>query len=288
MFINFFFYLENIYIYNIYIMNVLNNTTKSIGTTAKSIYNKLPDGKFGKIIKAIIGIIIVIIMVNLSKNMFRKYKKWQNSTIWLLKNTKSAKQGRIIYQDPIRHEDDAKTLMRSENENGGIEFTYVLWLHIDDWTYEYNKWKHVFHKGNSTSWPLRAPGVWLHPKENILRVYMNSFKAINEYVDVSNIPMHKWFHVAICVRQRNLDIFFNGNLVKRKVLEGLPKQNYGDVYINSFNGFSGYLSRFKYYNYYISYSELVNHLNRGPSMMPCVDTNEMPPYLTPNWWSNNN
>ena len=41
-------------------------------------------------------------------------------------------------------------------------------MFIDDWSYKYGQWKHVMHKGNESSWPLRAPGMWLHPKENIL------------------------------------------------------------------------------------------------------------------------
>ena len=141
------------------------------------------------------------------------------------------------------------------------------------------------HKGNETSWPLRAPGVWLHPKDNTLRVYMNSFKEIGEHIDVPNIPINKWFNIAVCVQQKNLDVFFNGNLVKRKELNGLPKQNYGDLYLNAFQGFSGYMSNIRYYDYYLSYSELTNNLGRGPSMMPCVDSDEMPPYLTQNWWT---
>ena len=78
------------------------------------------------------------------------------------------------------------------------------------------------HKGNDSSWPDRSPGVWLHPKKNAMRVYMNTFKHIAEYTDIEDLP-NKWFHVVIAVRQRNLDVFINGNLVKRHNLEGIPK-----------------------------------------------------------------
>ena len=250
-----------------------------------TISETIPEGRGGMIIKALISIALVLLIVGASKKIFYTYNKWKKSKPWILKGTKNAKKRMIILQDPSK--DSAITIGRSENQEGGIEFSYVFWMFIDDWAVKYGQWKHVMHKGNDSSWPLRAPGVWLHPTENIIRVYMNSFKKIDEYIEISNIPIHKWFHMAICLREKNLDVFFNGNLVKRKVLEGLPKQNYGDVYVNNFNGFSGYLSRFKYYNYYISYSEILNHLNRGPSMMPCVDSAEMPPYLAPNWWVDN-
>ena len=39
-----------------------------------------------------------------------------------------------------------------------------------------------------------------------------------------------------------LDVFINGFLKKQLILNGIPKQNYGDVYINSFGGYDGFLS----------------------------------------------
>jgi hypothetical protein len=100
-------------------------------------------------------------------------------------------------------------------------FTYSMWVFIDDMSYKSGQWKHIMHKGNSTSWPNRAPGIWIHPTENKLRVYTNTYKNIAEFVDVENIPINKWFHLAVAVRQQDLDIYMNGNLLKRKRLEGL-------------------------------------------------------------------
>ena len=58
--------------------------------------------------------------------------------------------------------------------------------------YKVGEWKHVFHKGNKTSFPNRAP-VWIHPNNNALRIYMNTYDNPLEYVDIDNIP-RKWFH----------------------------------------------------------------------------------------------
>ena len=85
---------------------------------------------------------------------------------------------------------------------------------------------------------------------------------------------------------RELDIYINGNLAKRHTLSSIPKQNFGDLYINAFRGFGGYMSNIRYYDYYITYSEMDNALGSGPSSMPCIDSKEMPPYFTPNWWAN--
>ena len=97
----------------------------------------------------------------------------------------------------------------------------------------------------------------------------------------------KWFHVAVSVKQRNLDIFINGNLIKRHKLSGLPKQNYGDIYITQFKGYDGLLSNMRYFNYYLDFSELNDIVNIGPSsVMEEAAQASKPPYLSYNWWAN--
>ena len=243
------------------------------------------DGRSSVIFKAVLAVIAVVVGVTILKKAALRYSKWSKASPWLLKATKDGKKRMIILQDPLK--EGSKPVFKSENQFGGLEFSYVFWIYIDDWSYKFGQWKHVLHKGNDSSWPLRAPGVWLHPNENAIRVYMNTFKNIGEFADLHNIPLGKWFHVAICCKQRNLDIYMNGNLAKRHVLSGLPKQNWGDIYLNSFRGFSGYLSNIRYYNWYIPFSELDRQLSFGPSKGACVDTHAaVPPYFASNWWAN--
>ena len=138
-----------------------------------------------------------------------------------------------------------------------------------------------------TSWPLRAPGVWLHPTRNAMRIYMNTYSKIGDWVQVENIPVKKWFHTAIVLKQRNLDVFINGDMVKSYKLFGLPKQNYGDLFIHRLSGYDGFTSRLRYFNYAISYSELDKLIKQGPSPIGCSASNDLPPYLASSWWTNN-
>ena len=117
---------------------------------------------------------------------------------------------------------------------------------------------------------------------------MNTYEHINEYTDIDNIPLNKWFHIALCVKQDKMNIFVNGNLKESYIFNSLPKQNYGDLYINSLRGFSGFLSRIKYYSYYLPYSELDAILKQGPAMIPCEQTGETPPYISSDWWFEKN
>ena len=44
----------------------------------------------------------------------------------------------------------------------------------------------MFHKGNASSYPNRAPGVWLHPNKNDILFYMNTLDNILEYADIDS------------------------------------------------------------------------------------------------------
>ncbi len=265
----------------------MSETTENIQSQITGKFNEFitnnPNG--GKIAMVIGAIVLLVVGVSIIQWAIRSYRAWKQSKVWLLKGTKSAKKGKILFQNPSNP--DSTPIYRSDNEVGGLEFTYSMWIFVDDWSYKYGQWKHIMHKGNSTSWPNRAPGVWLHPTENKLRVYTNTFKNVSEFVDVENIPLNKWFHLAVAVRQQDMDIYINGNLLKRKRLEGLVKQNSGDIYLNSFRGFSGFLSNMQYFNYYINFSELDNILETGPSTSTPTDaTDTIPPYNAMNYWSN--
>ena len=262
-------------------MDRIRNGTQNAVNAGKEFGSRHPY--IGQVLLAIAFIFAFIIVAHLLLTAYKTYSKWASGSPWVLHGTKSAKKRMIVLQDPKRM--GHITLQRSNNEYGGLEFSYAFWMFIDDWSYKYGEWKHIMHKGNESSWPLRAPGMWLHPKDNTMRVYMNTFKKVDEYVDIENIPLNKWVSVVVAVKQRNLDIFVNGNLAKRHVLSGIPKQNSGDLYINSFRGFSGFMSNIRYYDYYLSFAEMDTFLALGPSKKPCVDTGETPPYLDITWWA---
>lgn len=231
-----------------------------------------------------IGLIAIYFLYFYGSKMFRSIDSFRKGSPYIFEKTKDARRRAVITQNP--NKEGSVILPRSSNEKGGIEFSYSTWLFIDNYNYKLGQWKHVFHKGNESSWPLRAPGVWLHPTKNALRVYMNGYDEISEHIDIENIPINKWFSLIMVMRGQTMDVYINGNVKKSLKLSSIPKQNYGDVYINSFGGFSGYLSRLRYYDYALNYSEIDAVNKAGPNLMPVAESNENPPYLTANWWTN--
>ena len=94
---------------------------------------------------------------------------------------------------------------------------------------------------------------------------MNTFNVINERITIPNIPLNKWLNVIIRCENTNLDIYINGFVAKSHVLSGVPKQNYGDVYLGMNGGFSGYISNLWYYNYALGVSAIQKIVQKGPN-----------------------
>ena len=212
----------------------------------------------------------------------------------------NARQMMIIPQDPSKK--GSVPILRSVNEREGIEFTWSVWIFVNDFGIKEHEMKHVFHKGNDrleegTNFPNNAPGLYITPRiENGnkgdmagLKVIMNSFEKINEEITITDLPLHKWVNVIIRIsKQNNLDVYINGLLVKRHILSGVPRQNYGDVYVAMNGGFDGNISDLRYFEKAIGTSKIQSLLKKGPSTNIVGSdmnvTNKEKKYLSTRWY----
>ena len=224
----------------------------------------------------------LILLILLIKYLVVRHYKNKMRTPWLIMGSKDAKKPLIIAQNPS--DPNSIPLNRSDNEKNGSEFSYSLWFVIDNFNYRKGEWKHIFHKGNNPPYPNRAPGVWIHPNENAIRIYMNTYEKILDYVDIRNIPIKSWVHMTIILKEKILDIYINGTLKKRHILQSLPRQNFGDLLINLEGGFEGYISNMRYYQYALSYENVDKILLNGPSDDTCGEDKNLPGYLNNRWW----
>ena len=203
----------------------------------------------------------------------------------------------------------SKTIHLSDNERSGIEFSYAFYLYVHPSTFRQEQGLlHIFHKGYSSQFPLLAPGVYMRSDTNILRIYMNTFKTWNNFIEVDNFPVQKWVHVVIVCKNSALEIFINGNLSRKMSFDGYaPYQNYQDIVCFSnrilhlsqsqvpsvdstgfdvFGVMKGMLSRLNYFNYALCYAEIQTLMNEGPSSkMDSGIMNNVPPYLDDTWWA---
>lgn len=215
----------------------------------------------------------------------------------LINGMVDAKQLIVIPQDP--ESEGSVTITRSTNATEGIEFTWSVWIYIDDLTYNTGRYRCVFYKGNDyaqnpnaqdsqgLNFPNNAPGLYIAPNSNSLLVMMNTFNVINEEIKIDNIPLNKWVNVIIRCQNNVLDIYINGTIAKSHHLHGVPKQNYGDVYVAPNGGFSGYISNLWYYNYALGMSEITKIANQGANthMKGSNGLNiKTPDYLSLRWF----
>ena len=231
----------------------------------------------------IMVIIVFFILFQLIITLMSSFYNSENASPYLINGMIEGKTMLEIDQDP--NNSSSITLLRSNNEKDGVEFTYSLWLFIDDLEYNKGQFRHIFHKGdddinfeNDTigaglSYPNNAPGVYLAPYKNDIVVVMNTFQNVIEKIVIQNITLNKWINLVIRCENKTVDVYVNGSIARRHILSGLPRQNYGNVHICMNGGFSGNLSNLRYFNYAIGTREIESILFWGPNTTIATDSN---------------
>jgi hypothetical protein len=220
-----------------------------------------------------------------------------NDSPKLIKGMVDATTQLIIPQDP--EDSTSITINRSSNATEGIEFTWSCWIYIKDSTFSNDnngKYKCIFYKGNDyksnpdangLNFPNNAPGLYIAPNTNDLVVFMNTFKVINEQVTIPDIPLNKWVNVIIRCQNTTMDVYINGTIAKSIQLHGVPKQNYGSVWVAANGGFQGYISNLWYYNYALGTNQIDKLVEKGPdTTMTGSDSLDMKnaDYLSLKWY----
>lgn len=192
---------------------------------------------------------------------------WSNP--YLIKGSLGGSTTATITQDP--RDDDSAIIMRSNDRNKGIEFTWSLWLFLDK---DSNGGiKNIFVKGDEQFSGdynlLNGPGLYVDTTGNTfdLQVRMDT---VNSHVDtvIKDVPIQKWFHVAIRMQNKVMDTYINGVVTDRFNLPSLPKQNFNNVTVHANGGYSGSTSNLRYYSYALNVFEINNIIMFGPNLNP--------------------
>ena len=246
------------------VFNSFSTNNRSFGTKAFLESNSLV-AKFAFLLLVIFGFIILLRVGISVLSYFLK----PNESPHLIDGMVDATQMIRFEQDPSNN--GAVTIYRSVNATDGIEFTWSTWLFINNLQTNAGIYKHVFSKGNSNLQengmiqPNNAPGLYIAPNTNSLVVIMNTYNVINEEIIIPDIPINKWFNVIIRCQNTTLDIYINGTIARSINLVGVPKQNYGDVYVAMNGGFDGYISNLWYFNYALGTAAIQRIVYKGPN-----------------------
>ena len=243
--------------------------------------------KFAFLLLVIIGFIIFLrIGISVMSWIFKP-----NESPHLMDGMVDATQMIIYPQDPSNN--GAVTIYRSVNATEGLEFTWSVWIFINNLQTNAGIYKHIFSKGNSNLTenglisPNNAPGLYIAPNTNTLVVMMNTFNVINEEVMVPDIPINKWVNIIVRCENTKLDVYINGTITRSINLVGVPKQNYGDVYVGMNGGFNGYISNLWYYNYALGTAAIQRLVENGPNTKMIGGnglSDKMRDYLSLRWY----
>ena len=251
------------------------STNKATFGTKEFLESNSLVAKFAFLLLVIFAFVILLRMgISLIAYFFKP-----STSLKLMNGMVDSTQMIVYQQDPSNN--GGSTIYRSINATDGIEFTWSTWIFINNLQTNAGIYKHVFSKGNSNLiengliQPNNAPGLYIAPNTNALVVLMNTFNVINEEIVIPDIPLNKWVNVIIRCQNTTLDVYINGTIARSVNLIGVPKQNYGDVYVAMNGGFDGYISNLWYYSYALGTSAIQNIVSNGPNTKMISSSNGM-------------
>ena len=233
---------------------------------------------------------------------------------YIIKGMITGSDSATILTDPGNPE--AIPIHLSNNQNGGMEFTWSVWLKVNDIvSTPTKKYNCIFTKGDGRftnpdgsqtdsglAGVSNSPGMYIKKEaDNTMSLYvvMNTMTSassssadISEYITVPNMPLGKWFHVALRLKNMVMDVYVNGSIVKRHSFINLPKQNYSSIFVCPNSGFTGNLSNLRYFDYGISVFEINNILYQGVNLSLSSASSAYKSrtgqynYLSTSWYSN--
>lgn len=203
---------------------------------------------------------------------------------------------------------NSKPILRSVNENQGVEFTWSTWMFIDKVsTVDKDPPKRIFSKGGDsntgTLFAMNSPGLYLYGSDgsntNAITIATTVFADsdngasgadVIKTIQIKNIPIQKWINVIIRAQNKTIDIYINGVLSTRHNMDQVIKQNYGDIYVgDDETGMNGFISSLRYFDHAIGNMKIQEIIQQGPNLKMIGNKNQetMPPYLATRWYLDN-
>jgi hypothetical protein len=225
--------------------------------------------KFAFLILILVGFLL---LMNLGINLIAYFTS-PSKNPYVIKGMVDGNNPQVIPQDPTNS--NAVPILRSNNETTGAEFTWSTWLYLNDLGNDEKKYQHVFNKGDGNFNSIdnltninNAPGMYIYPATNSLHIVVDTVDPAdtNTVVDISNVPIRKWVNVILRLKNNIFDVYVNGVISNRLILQNVVKQNYNDVYVSQNGGFNGKLSNLRYYGYALNIFEINSIVYSGPNL----------------------
>jgi hypothetical protein len=240
------------------------------------------NGVIAKVVFLIMVIIIFVLLFYVVVKLIGYFTATPNNPL-LVSGQMQGTTAVVISQNPS--DKSAKTILRSNNQSSGIEFTWGVWLSYTGSAADIGdaiNYQPVFVKGDMTTKGStfcslnNGPGVYFGVSDSLhLYILMDTVNlAASQFpvdstnsmiIDIPNIPvLGQYFYLAIRCQGTVVDVYFNGNIIKSQNLGSVPKQNYYDIHVCPNGGFPGLLSNLQYFSKALSVIDINSIVNSGP------------------------
>lgn len=263
---------------------------KSTVSATTQIKDFLNSNNFVAKVSFLFLVIFVVVVVFQIIMRYLVYLYSPPASVKLLDGMMSATSMRVISQDITQSPNMLVT--HSTNKDGGIEFTWSVWVFVNSLSDSTNLFHNVFFKGNYHPYsgvsknciglniPNNAPGLYIvndsSSNSASLQILMDTFQQSSTYLSdngctanpliVPHIPLDTWVHVVIRCKGNILDSYVNGVIANGLSLVGVPKQNYGNIYLAANGGFNGNISSLVYMKHAATNKEIWDLFQKGPNL----------------------
>jgi len=230
-----------------------------------------------KFVFLIFVLIAFIMLMNLGVYIISYFSR-PNLSPYVIKGLINGNTAVTIPQDPKNS--NSVTIYRSNNASKGIEFTWSVWLNLNE--LPLNGIDTIFSKGDGIQ--QNGPSMKLKKTDNsgTIQIRMDSVAGPNEIIEIVNIPLSRWFNIAIRLQNKIMDVYVNGTVARRYVFTNVPKQNYGDIIVGRFNGM---MSDLRYFNTALNVFHINNITLAGPNLKTAVNQRDTKfDYLSNIWF----
>lgn len=265
------------------------------------------NSMIARFVFVILVLIIFMFLLNIGVNLVI-YFTTPSKTPYIIHGMLPGTSYTVFPQDPAS---GTSVVYRSNNQSSGAEFTWAVWIKADVMPVDTN-YHCVFVKGTDqyTSPGLatvnNGPGLYLYKNTSNSQDGKNSSQlnllyqmdvvtpdASGQYnpqlAIIPNLPIGKWFHVAVRLQNKTMDCYVNGVIVNRVSFGNyIPKQNYDPIIYGGNGGFAGSASNLRYYDYALSVFEINSIVYYGPNLSSASGAaNGYFDYLGQSWYSGN-
>jgi hypothetical protein len=281
----------------------------STGQTASKVAGQVQEfmeanSAISKFVAVVLSILLFYLLFNIGTYILSQFFM-PTKHAKVLDGLMPSDRQKVISSRPSYTNKDARPIMRSVNQDQGLEFTWDVWFFISDIS-TLSAQACVFSKGTAQGNRSAdakligvCPGVYItKDMNNTNNSQVSMTVAITTRVDpklnnppvelikIPGIPVNKWVHCAVRVQNVSVDVYINGIMSQRKNLQALPNQNYEDTYIGDIFGFKGYISSLNYYAYALDYDGIQSDYVKGPNMNVVGQDTKVnyKDYLAMNWY----